>query len=231
MTFDPRHDDHPIWSPDGSKLVFSSNRTGHYDLYWKAVANGTNAELLLESPLPKFPSDWSRDGRFIIYYQTDPKTKYDIWVVSAPGTGGDRKPIPYLRTEFSESWPKFSPDGRWVAYTSDETKKSEVYVQSFPTLGGKWKVSVDGGSRPVWSRDGRELFYIAADRKLMAAPVVPGARFQTGTPKPLFETRMTSARLYDVSPDGRRFLLVNPLDEGAAPPMTVVVNWTSAIRK
>jgi Tol biopolymer transport system component len=143
----------------------------------------------------------------------------------------DRKPYPYLQTEFNEGWAKLSPDGRWVAYMSDETRQSEVYVQSFPAPGGKWKVSVNGGSRPVWSRDGKEIFYIAADRKLMAAPVVRGTKFQTGAPTPLFDTRMTSARLYDVSPDGRRFLLVSPIEEGAAPPMTVVVNWNAGIRR
>src|SRR5262249_20578211 len=134
-------------------------------------------------------------------------------------------------TEFSESLPKLSPDGRWVAYTSEETKQSDVYVQSFPTPGDKWKVSVEGGSRPVWSRDGTEIFYIAADRKLMAAPVIPGPRFQTGTPKALFETRIAVTRLFDVSPDGKRFLLVDPMDEAAAPPLTVVVNWNAGIRR
>jgi Tol biopolymer transport system component len=227
ITFDPKHDDHPVWSPDGTRVVFSSNRGGHYDLYLKSVTNGSNAEVLLETPLQKFPSDWSRDGRFILYYQVDPKTKYDIWVLSV----ADRKTHPYLQTEFSESWPKVSPDGRWLAYTSDESKQSEVYVQSFPSPGGKWKVSVDGGSRPVWSRDGKEIFYIAMDKKLMAASVLPGAKFQTDTPKPLFETKITSARLYDVSPDGRRFLIVSPMEETAAPPMTVVVNWTAGVRR
>jgi Tol biopolymer transport system component len=231
LTFDPRHDDHPVWSPDGSHVVFSSNRGGHYDLYLTSVTNGSKNELLLETPLPKFPSDWSRDGRFIIYYQLDPKTKYDIWVLPVTAAPGERKPYPYLQTDFSESWAKLSPDCRWLAYTSDETTQSDVYVQSFPTPGGKWKVSVNGGSRPVWSRDGRELFYVAADHKLMTAPVIAGARFQTGAPKALFETRMTAARLFDVSPDGRRFLLVNPVEEGAAPPMTVVVNWDAGIRR
>jgi eukaryotic-like serine/threonine-protein kinase len=145
--------------------------------------------------------------------------------------GDDAKPFPYLQTEFNESWAKLSPDGHWVAYTSDETKQSEVYVQSFPTPGGKWKVSVNGGSRAVWSQDGKELFYIAADRKMMQAPVLAGARFQTGAPKPLFETRLGPARLFGVSPGGRRFLLIHPMEEEAAPPMTVVVNWHAGSRR
>ena len=142
FTFDPKHDDHPVWSPDGSRLVFSSNRSGHYELYQKTVGSGGEGEILVESPFPKFASDWSRDGRFIIYYQVDPKTKNDIWVLPVRRAGGNGKPFPYLQTEFNESWAKLSPDGRWLAYTSDETKQSEVYVQSFPTPGGKWKVSV-----------------------------------------------------------------------------------------
>jgi eukaryotic-like serine/threonine-protein kinase len=231
LTFDPKHDDHPVWAPDGNRLVFSSNRNGHYDLFLKSVSNGSNAELLVESQLNKFPNDWSRDGRYIIYYVVDPKTKYDIWVAPLPGAEGAKKPFPYLQTEFSESWPKFSPDGKWVVYTSDESKQSEVYVQSFPTPGNKWKVSVDGGSRAVWSRDGKEIFYLSLDKKLMAAPVLPGEVLRTGTPKPLFDTRIAVTRLYDASPDGRRFLIVNPVDEAAAPPITVVVNWTSGIRK
>ena len=104
-------------------------------------------------------------------------------------------------------------------------------MQSFPSPGDKWKVSVNGGSRPVWSRDGKELFYIATDRKLMAAAVMPGRRFQTGAPKPLFDTRLGPARLFDVSPDGRRFLLIHPVDEAVAPPITLVVNWSAGIRR
>ena len=229
FTTDPKHDDHPIWSPDGTRIAFSSDRKGHYDLYQKSVNGAEKEELLLESPLPKFPSDWSKDGRFIVYYQLDPKTKFDLWLLPRSGDAGSRKPVPLLQTPFNESWAKISPDGRWLAYTSDETGSSEVYVQSFPSLGGKWKVSVDGGSRPVWRRDGKELFYIGTNLKLMAATVKPGSSFQTSSSKPLFDTRLTSSRLFDVSQDGR-FLVINPIEE-PTPPMTVVVNWNSKIRR
>jgi Tol biopolymer transport system component len=231
FTTDPKHDDHPVWSPDGSSIVFSSDRSGHYDLYRKSVNGAEKEQVLVESPFAKFASDWTRDGRFILFYQLDPNTKYDLWLLPRSGDAGAQKPVPLLQTQFNESWAKVSPDGRWFAYTSDETGASEVYVQSFPSLGGKWKVSVDGGSRPVWSRDGKELFYISRNQKLMTAAVKAGSRFETSTPKPLLDAQVGSSRLFDVSPDGQRFLVINPIEEPAAPPMTVVVNWNAAIHR
>jgi Tol biopolymer transport system component len=121
-----------------------------------------------------FPSDWSSDGRFLTYYRTDPKTGLDIWVLPLDG---DRKPFPLIQTEFNESQSQFSPDGRWVAYVSDETGGPQIYVQSFPKLTGKWQVSTDGGTQPRWRHDGKELFYLALDQQLMAVTVLPGATF------------------------------------------------------
>ena len=228
FTFDPMQDGYPVWSPDGGRVAFSSNRDGHYQVYQKSAEGAGKEEILVASPLDKFASDWSRDGRYFIYYQVDPKTRYDIWVLPL---GGDRKPFPLLATEFNEHRAKLSPDGRWLAYTSDETSRDEIYVQAFPSLGNKWKVSIDGGTRPVWSRDGKELFYIAVDRKLMVTAVKAGAKFETGEPKALFETHQSPTRFYDVSPDGRRFLLVDPLPEAVTPAMNLIVNWTPAIAR
>lgn len=228
LTFDPKQDGYPVWSPDGTHVAFSSNRNGHYDLYRKPAGTGGKEEVLVESPVDKFASDWSRDGRYLIYYQIDPKTKYDIWVLPLDG---DRKPFPLLASEFNEHRTTLSPDGKWLAYTSDETSTDEIYVQSFPSLGNKWKVSVNGGTRPIWSHDGKELFYIAADRKLMAATVKAGAKFETGKPAALFEVRQSTTRFYDVSPDGRRFLLIDPFPEPPTPPMTLLVNWTAAMKR
>jgi Tol biopolymer transport system component len=227
FTFDPKQDGYPVWSPDGTHIAFAGNRNGHFDLYQKSTVSGGKEEVLVESLLDKFPSDWSRDGRYLIYYQVDPKTKYDIWALPL---SGDRKPFPLLTSEFNEHRAGLSPDGRWLAYTSDETSLDEIYVQSFPSLGSKWKVSVHGGSRPVWSRDGKELYYIAADRKLMVATVKAGTRFETGTPLPLFDVRQGATRFFDVTPDGRRFLLIDPLPEAVTPPITLLVNWTAALR-
>jgi eukaryotic-like serine/threonine-protein kinase len=227
FTFEPKMDGYPVWSPDGAWIAFSSNRSGRYQLYRKPAGGGAD-EVLLASDSDKFPADWSADGKYLLYYESSPKTRNDLWVLPL---AGDRKPYPLLASEFNEHRGRTSPDGRWLAYTSDETSRDEIYVQAFPTLGHKWKVSIDGGSRPVWSRDGRELFYIAADRKLMAAPVKrSGNRLLTDAPKPLFETRQTTTRFFDVSADSRRFILVDPLPEPVTPPMNLLVNWTAAAR-
>jgi dipeptidyl aminopeptidase/acylaminoacyl peptidase len=185
-----------------------------------------------EEPVDKDPrfravTDWSRDGRYMIEEVFDPKTKSDIWVIP---TFGDKKPFPYINTEFQEGDAKLSPNGQFLAYNSDESKRDEVYVQTFPEHGGKWQVSTGGGDNPVWSRDGRELYFISADRKLMAVEVKgDGKRFEAGVPKPLFEVRQSDR--FDVSKDGR-FLIHVPQDQTAANvPVTVVVNWQAALKK
>jgi serine/threonine-protein kinase len=140
---------------------------------------------------------------------------------------GNKKPFPILQTGFNEHRATLSPDVRWLAYTSDETGQDEIYVQSFPTPGKKWKVSIGGGSRPVWSRDGKELFYIASDHKLMVCTIKAGATLEAASPQPLFVTRQSITRFFDVSPDGRRFLLVDPLPNPITPPMNLVIDWTA----
>lgn len=224
FTFETRQEGYPVWAPDGSSIVYAVNRGGHSQLYRKSTSGATPEEVLLDSPVDKFPSDWSRDGRYLIYYQIDPVTKYDVWAL--PLTGGG-KPFPVLHNPFNEHRATLSPDTHWLAYTSDETGQDEVYLQSFPSPGRKWKVSVAGGGRPVWSRDGKELFYMAGDRTLMVSAVTPGATLETGTPRPLFPTHLSITRFFDVSPDGRRFLLVDPLPNPVTPPMHVVLNWTA----
>lgn len=224
LTFDARQDGYPVWSPDGGAIAFAGTHAGHSQIYRKSIGSTAREEVLLESNLDKFPSDWSRDGRYLIYYQIDPVTKYDVWAL--PLTGNS-KPFPILQTGFNEHRATLSPDGRWLAYTCDETGQDEVYVQSFPTPGKKWKVSVGGGGRPVWSRDGKELFYMAADRQLMATTVKAGAAFETAAPKPLFATHVSVTRFFDVSPDGRRFLLVDPLPDPITPPMNLLINWNA----
>ena len=149
--------------------------------------------------------DWSRDGRYIIEDVLDPKTRNDIWVIP---TFGDRKPFPYINTEFLEDNAKLSPNGQFLAYRSDESKRNEVYVQTFPEHGGKWQISTGGGDFPVWSRDGRELYFISADNKLMAVEVKgDGKKFDAGVPKPLFS--VPAQAQFDVSKDGR-FLIHVP---------------------
>jgi Tol biopolymer transport system component len=228
FTFDPGYDWYPVWSPDGARIAFTSNRTGNYDLYVKASSGAGREELLLKTEHAKFPTDWSPDGRFLLYDQVDPKTTSDIWVLEFP----DKKPALFFHTEFNERDASFSPDGKWIAYTSDESVKEEIYVQPFPASGGKRQISKGGGSRARWRRDGKELFYLAPDGKIMAVAVTTGATLQVGVPQPLFETHMSSlfAR-FAVTANGQRFLISVPVSEAVATPVTVVINWTAGIKR
>lgn len=230
FTFDPSIDWHPVWSPDGARIVFTSDRDGVFELYEKSSSGAGKEELLLKSGLPKQPTDWSLDGRFLLYHQLDPKTNFDLWVL--PLTG-EKKPIPFLRTEFVERDASFSPDGRWIAYTSDESGKEEIYVQAFPASGSKRQISKGGGTRARWRQDGKELFYISADRNLMAVEVSAGATFRAGVAQPLFETGISSpfAR-FAVTANGQRFLVPAPIAaEASSSPATVVIDWTRGIKQ
>ncbi len=233
LTFNSKTNEYPVWSPDGSHIAFASTRDGTSTLYQKTANGAAQDEALDKAARAMRPDDWSRDGRYIIEETSnDPKTGFDIWILPV---FGDRKPIPYLQTEFNERWAKLSPNGQWLAYVSGETKRNEVYVQTFPTLGGKWQVSTNGGDKPLWSRDGKELFFIGADQKLMAVEVKGdtakgGAKFEAGLPKPLFDTRIPIFAWFDVSNDGR-FLMPAPVGQSANVPMTVVVNWTAGLKK
>jgi eukaryotic-like serine/threonine-protein kinase len=218
----------PVWSPDGSRLVFSSNRTGRSDLYQKPVTAAGKEELLLSTPEAKAASDWSADGRFLLYgTYFDPQMGMDIWALSLD----DRKPFEVVRTNFDEKDGQFSPDGKWIAYQSNETGRFEIYVQPFPGPGRREPISTNGGAQVRWRRDGRELFYIALDGRLMAVPI----RFPTeghveaGAPVPLFATRVGGAvrgpdrQQYAVSADGQRFLMSTV--EMSTSPISVILNW------
>jgi len=236
FTFDPANESAPVWSPDGSRIVFASNRDGVANMYQR-LSNGTgNDEALLKSTDPTGPHDWSPDGRFILFGVLSPKTNVDLWLLPL---FGDQKPAPFIQTEFTETQGRFSPDGRWVAYASNESGPYQVYVQSFPTSGGKWQVSTGGGAQPQWRRDGKELFYLAPDRKLMAVEVNgAGPTFVPGVPKPLFEAHFSTlfpgapgATYYAVTGDGQRFL-VNTLAGDSTPvPFTIVLNWTAGLKR
>src|SRR5262249_15111705 len=204
LTFDPSDDASPVWSPDGRRIVFSSTREGGiYNLYQKISSGAGKDELLLKSGNGKHSSDWSADGRFLIYHELGQKAKYDIWVLPL---FGDRKPLPYLVTEFDESDGAFSPDGKWIAYNSDESGKEEVFGQPIPATGEKWQISRSGGAKPKWRRDGKELFYLAADGRLRAVELKVGTEFQVGLPEPLFETGIIDSIMrYAVTADGKRF--------------------------
>jgi serine/threonine protein kinase/Tol biopolymer transport system component len=235
FTFDPAADVFPVWSPDGSRIVFASARKGHNDLYVKDASGAASEELLYESDADKFPTDWSRDGRFIVFDSIDPKgkTKYDIGVLPL---FGDRKPIPYLQTQFNEMAAAFSPDGHWLAYESDETGSFEIYLAPFPAGGGNWQVSQGGGVQPAWKQDGSSLFYLASPGKLMEIAVKEkGSSVEIGVPHQVFQMSLQTGgpfgRAYSVAPNGQR-ILVNALPQGSAPePLTLVVNWTAGLKK
>ncbi len=230
FTFDPGNDTFPVWSPDGKRIVWASTREGNVRLYQKAASGDGQEEPLFN--INGVPTDWSRDGRFIIYSQNNPKTKSDIWVLPLDGA---QQPFPFLQTEAAEGGAQLSPDGRWLAYASDESGKFEVYVQRFPDHSGRRQISTNGGGGPHWRRDGKELFYYAADGKLMAVPVGSGESFEPGAAVALFEFRSGSSgpatTPYTVTGDGQRFLVNAIVDAEPRAPLTVVVNWAAGAKK
>jgi len=218
----------PIWSADGSRIVFNSNRTGVFDLYEKPASGIGKEQLLLATAQNKQALDWSPDSRFILYRSPGEKTGFDLWALPLVG---ERKPFPVVQTVFEERDGQFSPDGKWVAYQSNESGRVEIYVRPFPDPGPSQQVSPNGGAQVRWARDGRELFYIGLDGRLMAVPVLMGSgKLETGTPAPLFATHVGGAlqatirQQYMVSPDGQRFLMNNVQETTL--PITVIVNWT-----
>jgi len=217
----------PVWSPDGTSLVYSSVRDTPPNLYRRALSSATE-ERLMTSPTQNYPTDWSRDGRTILYYNTDPKTLADLWTLPA---SGDRKPAPFLQTPYSEFLGRFSPEPggpHWIAYGSDESGTYQVYVTAFPTPGRKWQISVDGGMHPAWRADGRELYYQDAKNRIMAVPINTASTFEAGAPHELF---VNPGSHFDVTADGRRFLVAVPTGTTISPPITVVMNWRSILKR
>jgi eukaryotic-like serine/threonine-protein kinase len=229
FTTDPGDDHAVVWSPDGSRLVWASNREGIRNLYQKATNSSAPDELLLRSDQGSYPNDWSSDGQFILYVQVNPQASNDIWVLPL---GGDRRPFPYLNTQFDENNARFSPDSKLIAYASNESGRWEVYVRPFPATGSKWQVSSHGGNFPRWRRDGKEMFYVA-EGKMMAVEVKSIASFEAGAPRTLFDLQIIGGpdAPYAVSGDGQRFLVVSRLEEKQPRPFTVVLNWTAELKR
>jgi dipeptidyl aminopeptidase/acylaminoacyl peptidase len=210
-------------------------------------ANGaTDEQPLLVTLQNKAPLDWSRDGRYLLYSNLDPKTQSDLWVLPlTPSTGAASKPVAVVHTSFDETQGQFSPDGRWVAYTSNESGHEEIWVLPFPDAGGKREVSTTRGSQPRWRSDGKELFYVAADARLMAVSIrvaADGRALDAGTPVALFPTRLASGAnisligwqsraLYAVARDGRFLMNVNADAATDVAPLTMVLNWDAALKK
>jgi serine/threonine protein kinase/Tol biopolymer transport system component len=227
----------PVWSPDASHIVFASSREGPPALYQRPTSGPVGQDEVLVKGGDNHPTDWSPDGRTIVYEVLDAKTRNDLWLLSL---SGQRKSVPLIRSPFNETGGRISPDGRWMAYASDESGRDEMYVTNYPEPRGKWRVSPEGGTQAEWRRDGRELFYRAPDRKVMAVPIKSGANFDAGTPQALFEIPPdvgpwlqggVDQREYAVSSDGQRFLIGVKVGEESSAPLTVVVNWTAGLRR
>ncbi len=223
LTFDPSLDSLAIWHPDGNRIIFSSNRDLKFDLFLKD-ANGAQEEKVIPQDGPdRFASDWSRDGKYVLYGRGP-----DLWSLSFP----ELKATMFLKATSTLKSGRFSPDGKWVAYSSNESGRWEIYVSSFPDANGKWQVSSAGGDQPRWRSDGKELFYLSADSKIMAAPVKTGTNFDAGAPVPLFQANpremVATSELfsYDVSNDGQKFLINTQLKTEATP-MSVILNWNA----
>jgi eukaryotic-like serine/threonine-protein kinase len=229
----------PIWSADESRIFFASDANGQFDLYQKPANATKDEELLLKSSEAKFPMSVSRDGHFLMYSSTDPRpsSKFHLWVLPLEG---NQKPFPFHQTAFSEGEGHFSPDGRFVVYRSDESGQWEIYVRPFSagsgatqsTAGGKWQVSNGGGIRPWWSPDGKELYYLSPDGKMMVVSVTIKPSFQAGTPQFLFQVPPQNRRFPGIhTADGKRFLFPVPADQTAQTPFTVVLNWQGGLKK
>lgn len=231
FTFGSRIDVSPVWSPDGSRIIFSSNRDGQYNLYQKPANGVKDEEILLKSSEDKTATSWSPDGRFLLYTVVHPKTKGDLWVLPLEN---DKKPVPFLRTEFNETQARFSPDGHWVAYTSDESGQAEVYLRSFSMnsagtaveAGAKWQVSNGFGAEPRWRGDGRELYYRSRDGKLLAVEIATHPAFRAGPPQPVGLLTVAS---WDAAGDGRRFLFIS--DPIGPASFEMVLNWQAGLKK
>ena len=230
FTFDPTDEVTPLWSPDGGQILFTSTQTGHREIYEKAASGIGESQLVFGSKdQQKSVNDWSADGRFVVYDDTGSPTS--LWILPL---FGDRKPLPFVQDAYSAREAFFSPNGRYIAYTSSDSGIFEIYVQTFPDRTGKWQVSTGGGTHPQWRRDGKELYFVSGS-KLMAVDVdTAGSQFQAGIPKPLFEADFLSSSyspaVYAPTADGQRFLAVIPVPQQAIPAITVVTNWPSDLK-
>jgi Tol biopolymer transport system component len=231
LTFDAVQNETPLWMADGKRVVFYSNKEGPLNLFWQMADGSGGFERLTTSTNPHAPVSVSPDGALLAFTEA-PGASRDIWVLRL----SDRQAQPFLQTPAIEGGAQFSPDGRWMAYVSDESGRPEIYVQPYPGPGGKWQVSTERGQEPVWNRNGQELFYRSGN-KMMAVDIATSPSFSAGRPKVLFDRPYVAIQLpqtipvYDVSADGQRFLMLKEGERPEAPPIEVVVNWPEDLRR
>jgi len=249
LTLDSSQDNvAPVWSSDGRRIAYSSQRGRAWAIYAKAADGSGDEETLLDAQpqFPKAAKSWSSDGRYMLFMQADHRGSGDLWVLPL---FGDRKPFPFTQTPFAELFGDISPDGQWIAYHSTESGRSEIYVRSFPGGSGKWPVSTNGGVYPRWRRDGKELFYVNNTNVFTGSPLMAvsiqsvGSTLRAGIPTALFNTALTAglrhpggpANVFAVAPDGQRFLMLKPVGGSASEPapstITVVLNWPALLKK
>jgi Tol biopolymer transport system component len=224
----------PVWSPDGKHLAFMAGEASN--LYYMRADGAGAAVRLTESKNRQVPYSFSPDGRRLAFFEFDPRTKVDIWTVPLDDAESDHpkvgKPEPFLVTPYDERAPMFSPDGRWIAYESDESGRNEVYVRPFPGPGGKWQISTGGGHRPVWSKRGSELFYGSTEGMMVAEYTANGDAFETGKPR-LWAAKKDLGAYFDLAPDGKRFAVLQeaaPVENGTEH-VTFLLNFFDELRR
>jgi serine/threonine-protein kinase len=252
LTFDPGLDQMPVWTPDSRRIIFSSASGGAQNLYWKSADNTGTIERLTTSPHLQIPFTISPDGTRVLFTEAAPKTDQDIWMLAlagpttpggaAPPAGsaaGERQVQPLIQTTFNEINADISPDGRWVAYQSNESGSNQVYVRPFPRVDtGRWQVSTNGGTRPLWARSGRELFYESNSALMVVAAETTGTIFNAGNPTKLFDAApyyfVNGGRTFDVSADGQQFLMIRPSigqnPAAQSPSLIVIEHWTEELK-
>jgi len=231
----------PLWTPDGKRLTYRIWAPGGFTMWWMPADRSGSPERLTTVGIMQSPSDWTPDGKVVAFTQTSPETGPDVYVLSTDDR--ERKPIPFAQTRFAEGSPRFSPDGRWIAYTSNESGRNEIYVQLYPGPGPKIQVSTEGGTDAVWKRNGGELFYRNGD-KMMAVSVATHPAFTASTPRMLWEGRYAqgtssacgppgpTSSNYDVTADGQRFLMIKDSDTESFPSqINVVLNWSEELKR
>jgi Tol biopolymer transport system component len=236
FTYEGGDEQNPVWTPDGTRVAYASQRGGTPTMFWKTADGNGTPEKILAAEHPQRPSSFSADGRFLAYTELDPQSGLDIWTVRLDDRSS-RQPAPFLRTPFQEDLPVFSPDGRWLAYRSNESGRMEVYIARFPEATIKQQVSVDGGDQPLWAPGGKQLFYVNGNH-VMSVDLNAESGLHAARPRMVFERAPSGTardsgqwgHTYAVFPDGKRFLFVENVVQPEVRELRVVLNWFEELR-